>query len=116
MSTFEITLQRKVGGGWPAVSLFTRLGDRLDGGWELPVRREGCLQLDPADLLRHVTPKEYGAALGKALFRDELRDALAHARAQSRQACQRAGRNLTLTEWEQYFPGEQYHKTCDQWP
>jgi hypothetical protein len=30
-------------------------------------------------------------------------------------ACQRAGRNFTRTEWEQYFPGEKYRKTCEQW-
>jgi WD40 repeat protein len=30
--------------------------------------------------------------------------------------CQRAGRNLTLTEWTLYFPGEEYHKTCGQYP
>ena len=31
-------------------------------------------------------------------------------------ACQRAGRNLTLAEWKQYFPEEEYHATCEQWP
>ena len=31
-------------------------------------------------------------------------------------ACQTAGRNLTQAEWALYFPGEQYHKTCAQWP
>jgi WD40 repeat protein len=30
--------------------------------------------------------------------------------------CQRAGRNFTRDEWTQYFPGEQYRKTCNQWP
>ena len=33
-----------------------------------------------------------------------------------RQACDRAGRNLTKTEWWLYFPGDDYRKTCDQWP
>jgi len=32
------------------------------------------------------------------------------------QACQQAGRNFTNTEWAQYFPGEEYRKTCEQWP
>ena len=31
-------------------------------------------------------------------------------------ACERAGRNLTQSEWEQYFPGEPYRRTCTQWP
>ena len=31
-------------------------------------------------------------------------------------SCQRAGRNFTRAEWEQYFPNDDYQKTCDQWP
>jgi len=31
-------------------------------------------------------------------------------------ACHTAGRNLTHAEWEQYFPGQDYRKTCEQWP
>ena len=31
-------------------------------------------------------------------------------------ACQKAGRNFTITEWAKYFPSEDYHKTCAQWP
>jgi WD40 repeat protein len=31
-------------------------------------------------------------------------------------ACQLAGKNLSQTEWAQYFPGEEYRKTCEQWP
>jgi hypothetical protein len=27
-------------------------------------------------------------------------------------ACQAAGRNLTLEEWEHYFGEEPYHRTC----
>ena len=30
--------------------------------------------------------------------------------------CQRAGRNFTRAEWAQYFSGEDYRKTCPQWP
>jgi len=30
--------------------------------------------------------------------------------------CQRVGRNLTRTEWTQYFPNEEYRLTCPQWP
>jgi hypothetical protein len=33
-----------------------------------------------------------------------------------RQACHRAGRNLTQAEWRLYFPDEEYRKTCEQWP
>ena len=33
-----------------------------------------------------------------------------------REACERAGRNLTQDEWAIYFPDEEYRKTCDQWP
>ena len=29
--------------------------------------------------------------------------------------CQRAGRNFSQSEWNQYFPGEPYHLTCPQW-
>ncbi len=32
------------------------------------------------------------------------------------QACEIAGRNFTRVEWQQYFPGKEYRKTCDQWP
>lgn len=30
-------------------------------------------------------------------------------------ACQRAGRNFTRAEWAEYFPNEEYRKTCEQW-
>ena len=79
MSTLEITLQRKVDNEWPAISVFSRPGDFL------PVRTESRLQLDIQGLLLHANPKEYGIALGKALFRDDLRDALTRARAQARE-------------------------------
>jgi len=32
------------------------------------------------------------------------------------ESCQIAGSNLTEAEWTQYFPNEEYHKTCAQWP
>ena len=31
-------------------------------------------------------------------------------------ACTIAGRNLTLDEWAQFFPGRTYESTCPQWP
>jgi WD40 repeat protein len=30
--------------------------------------------------------------------------------------CGIVGRNFTQAEWAHYFPGETYHRTCDQWP
>jgi WD40 repeat protein len=30
--------------------------------------------------------------------------------------CQRTGRNFTREEWAFYFPDEEYHVTCPQWP
>jgi tetratricopeptide (TPR) repeat protein len=31
-------------------------------------------------------------------------------------ACRTAGRNLTRAEWERYFPGQEYRKTCPNLP
>jgi hypothetical protein len=31
-------------------------------------------------------------------------------------ACRIVGRNFTRQEWDAYFPGETYRKTCEQWP
>ncbi len=31
-------------------------------------------------------------------------------------ACQYAGRNFTLAEWDLYFRGEPYRQTCPEWP
>ena len=31
-------------------------------------------------------------------------------------ACQAVGRNLSEQEWALYFPGVQYHTTCENWP
>jgi WD40 repeat protein len=31
-------------------------------------------------------------------------------------ACKFVGRNFTRAEWAQYFPNEEYDKTCEQWP
>jgi WD40 repeat protein len=33
-----------------------------------------------------------------------------------RLACRSTGRNFSHKEWEQYFPGESYRKTCEEWP
>jgi WD40 repeat protein len=31
-------------------------------------------------------------------------------------ACKVVGRNFSQAEWAQYFPNEEYRKTCEQWP
>ncbi len=31
-------------------------------------------------------------------------------------SCERVGRNFTRREWAQYFPNEEYRKTCEHWP
>ena len=30
-------------------------------------------------------------------------------------ACRTAGRNFAKKEWEQYLPGQEYCRTCEQW-
>ena len=78
MSTLEITIQRKSGDNWPVVAELTRSGSSL------PVRSESQLRLDPLSLLRLSQPLEYGAALGKALFLGEMRDAFVRALSDAR--------------------------------
>ena len=31
-------------------------------------------------------------------------------------ACRTAGRNLTRSEWNEFFPGRSYEVTCPEWP
>ena len=31
-------------------------------------------------------------------------------------SCERVGRNFSREEWANYFPNEEYHATCPQWP
>ncbi|MFN8413905.1 MAG: TIR domain-containing protein [Anaerolineales bacterium] len=33
-----------------------------------------------------------------------------------KQACIAVGRNLTISEWQRYFPGQEYRKTCENLP
>jgi hypothetical protein len=68
----EITIQRRVSGGWPIVA------ERHRPGTLLPVRSEGRLELsaEPSSSV----PRAYGSGLGQALFRDAIRDALVQAR------------------------------------
>jgi WD40 repeat protein len=73
MNTFEITVQRKLGPSWPVVV------EQRASGIFLPVRHEGALHLDLVELTRQSTPREYGDLLGKAIFRDQVRDAFVQA-------------------------------------
>jgi energy-coupling factor transporter ATP-binding protein EcfA2 len=79
---FEITIQRKWDEGWPVVV------EQSQTGTFLPVRNEGRLALDEDSyqehLLRQDTPLDYGSVLGKALLRDQVRDAFARARTESK--------------------------------
>ncbi len=69
MPTLELTIQRQTDSGYPVAASLTR-----PGGF-LPLRREGTLTLDPADLDElQYDPLAYGTALGQTLFVDEIRD------------------------------------------
>ena len=77
MNTFEITVQREAGDGWPVVVEQSRPGVFL------PVRGEGILQLDRVELRSQTTARDYGTVLGRALFRDAVARAFDRARAES---------------------------------
>ena len=74
--TFEVTVQRKSADRWPVVAQL------VAAGAELPVRREGTFALDPDDLVE-ASPGEYGAVLGRALFREDVRDGFKQALARA---------------------------------
>ncbi|MFW6070468.1 MAG: CHAT domain-containing protein [bacterium] len=73
----EITIQHKAGERWPVVVEQSR-PERL------PVRSEGALVLEPESFdeltALSLEPARYGELLGRALFRDAVRDALMQAR------------------------------------
>ena len=81
MSTFEITIERQTEAGWPVVV------ERTRPGAVLRLRAEGMLELgaeaEQALLAAAIEPKRYGEVLGRALFREEIRDAFARARAET---------------------------------
>src|SRR5262245_52133427 len=81
MNTFEITVQRRAGNAWPVVV------EQSASGVFLPVRDEGLLQADLEEFKTQLncqgTPREYGALLGQAVFREEVRDAFVQALAKS---------------------------------
>ncbi len=68
----KITIHSASGAVWP-VSLEQRVGGV---GAELPLRVQGCLELDRDALLTlSLDHRAYGTYLGQALFRDAVRDA-----------------------------------------
>src|SRR5215218_7123205 len=81
MSTFEITIARGTEQEWPVVV------ERTSPGASLRLRVEGTLVLGPeaerALLAAVIEPKAYGTVLGRALFHEQVRDALARARAET---------------------------------
>ena len=80
MTILEITIQRKLGDTWPVVLERSRAG-------ELPLRAEGELDLGTGWREQLLTlaldPLAYGTMLGKALFREAVRDAFVTARNES---------------------------------
>ena len=68
----EITVRRRTENGWPVVAEGYRAGTLL------PVRYEGLLRLDSEPAVS--SPREYGKALGEALFQGKIREAFIRAR------------------------------------
>ncbi|TAF09613.1 MAG: CHAT domain-containing protein [Nostocales cyanobacterium] len=84
MNTFEITIQRKSGDNWPIVVEHSRPGELL------PLRSEGSLKLTSENLQQLTSllgqTHDYGTLLGKALFKDDIRDAFVGAVRESQEA------------------------------
>jgi WD40 repeat protein len=72
MHTFEITIQRRLGNIWPVVVEYSLPGPALQQ------RAEGKLALD-LDQMNAVSREDYGQAVGKALFKEEIAVALKRA-------------------------------------
>jgi tetratricopeptide (TPR) repeat protein len=81
LNTFEITIQRKVGRNWPLVVR------HIPGASALALWSHGTLEIDPQKL-ETLSPisREFGSSLGKALFRDDIRDAFVRAVAEAKSA------------------------------
>jgi hypothetical protein len=77
LAIFEIAIQRASEEGWPVVVEWS------DSNAGLPVRSDGLSQFDLVALNSQITPRDYGTILGKALFRDDVRDAFLQALARS---------------------------------
>ncbi len=81
MNTFEITIQRKVGQDWPLVIR------HIPGEHALALWSRGKLEIDPRELESlSPTSRAFGESLGKALFRDDIRDAFVRAVAEAKSA------------------------------
>jgi hypothetical protein len=78
MHALEITIQRKSSDGWPVVV------KQSTSEAFLPVGSKRVLHLDDVELRSQTTPKDYGTLLGRALFRDDVRDAFVRARRKRR--------------------------------
>ncbi|MEA5551842.1 CHAT domain-containing protein [Anabaena cylindrica UHCC 0172] len=83
MNIFEITIQRKSGDNWPLVVEHSRPGELL------PLRSEGSLKLTSENLQELTSllgqTSDYGTLLGKALFKDDIRDAFVGALRESQE-------------------------------
>ncbi len=78
MHTFEITIQRKAGDGWPVVV------EQSKPGTFLPIRTEGTFQLTEEQQTELISlahdPLAYGTLLGQALFTPQIHTAFSQAR------------------------------------
>jgi len=81
VNTFEITIQRKVDQDWPLVIR------HIPGEHALALWSRGKLEIDPQKLDGlSPTSRAFGESLGKALFRDDIRDAFVRAVAEAKSA------------------------------
>ena len=110
MNTFEITIQRKVGQNWPLVIR------HIPGEHALALWSRGTLEIDPQKLGTYSpTNREFGQNLGKALFRDDIRDAFVRAVSDAKSAGE-ALRVLLFVEAEDLrtLHWEQLHAPLDR--
>ncbi len=110
MNTFEITIQRKTGQHWPLVVR------HQPGTGALALWSRGTLELDTKKLeTLPPTSREFGQALGKAVFRDDIRDAFVRAAAEA-QAANDTLRVLLFIEAEdlRHLHWEQLHAPLDR--
>src|SRR5262249_4096835 len=102
MPVLEITLQRRAEQTWPV-----HVWQRAWGAF-LATCHEGTLGLNPAELDDEQPPKEYGTVLGKALFRDDVREVFVEALARSEEPLhallQVGGLDLRALHWQRLCP------------
>ena len=105
MNTFEITIQRKADQSWPLVIR------HIPGERALALWSRGTLEIDPKKLESlSPTSREFGQSLGKALFRDDIRDAFVRAVAEAKAADDSLrvllfveAEDLRTLHWEQLY-------------